>query len=218
MALPIFALIFSPMTATGPGMPVAVRRAAGHAAGAGGPRACGMRRPPWAHEPSSCRKFNDINCLQFAIRARAISAFLDLVPAASRPDAWARLSQARARCPGVPDAEDDDASGWVRARPAWPAWRIMPEPVGWGRLNDPGAVTDSAGAGPRYRWKVCAWSMPRLMPWVPRGQHEHSHADGRREDFCHHHAWGIRGDRQKLAVAREFAPSLSGRRIQEKTA
>jgi 5-(hydroxymethyl)furfural/furfural oxidase len=108
------------------------------------------------------RKFNDINAYN-SLRARAISAFLDLVPAASRP-VLGTLSH-----PGldlVSLIEDDDVlDEFVRESVAGMAHHAGT--CRMGPVDDPGAVTDMQGrvhgvAGLRV---VDA----SLMPWVPRG-------------------------------------------------
>ena len=97
------------------------------------------------------------------LRARAISAFLDLVPAASRP-VLATLSH-----PGLDImrlAEDDDAlDEFVRTSVAGMAHHAGT--CRMGPADDPTAVTDTQG-------RVHGVSGLRvvdasLMPWVPRG-------------------------------------------------
>ena len=108
------------------------------------------------------RKFNDINRYN-AIRARAISAILDMVPAASRP-IMGTLTK-----PGLDVlrlAEDDDAlDEFVRTSVTG-----MSHHAGtcrMGPVDDPSAVTDSQGRvhGVEGLRVVDA----SLMPWVPRG-------------------------------------------------
>ncbi|MFB0923381.1 MAG: GMC family oxidoreductase N-terminal domain-containing protein, partial [Alphaproteobacteria bacterium] len=135
-------------------------------------RAAGMLlspevRPLWhsatpVARSQKMREFNDINTYN-NVRARAISAFLDLVPAASRP-VLATLSH-----PGLDImrlAEDDDAlDEFVRTSVAGMAHHAGT--CRMGPADDPTAVTDTQG-------RVHGVSGLRvvdasLMPWVPRG-------------------------------------------------
>ena len=135
-------------------------------------RAAGMLlspevRPLWhsatpVARSQKMREFNNINTYN-NVRARAISALLDLVPAASRP-VLATLSH-----PGLDImrlAEDDDAlDEFVRTSVAGMAHHAGT--CRMGPADDPAAVTDTQG-------RVHGVSGLRvvdasLMPWVPRG-------------------------------------------------
>jgi hypothetical protein len=141
-------------------MAVAVRRAAGMLL-APEVRALWHAATP-VGRTQNLRKFNDINAYN-SLRAWAISAFLDLVPAASRP-VLGTLSH-----PGlnlVSLMEDDDVlDAFVRESVAGMAHHAGS--CRMGSVDDPDAVTDIQG-------RVHGVSGLRvvdvsIMPWVPRG-------------------------------------------------
>jgi 5-(hydroxymethyl)furfural/furfural oxidase len=108
------------------------------------------------------RRLNDVTAYN-ALRARAISAVLDLVPAASRP-VLGTMSH-----PGIDvarlAADDEALAAFVEDSVAGSAHHCGT--CRMGRRDDPDAVTDPQGRvhGVRGLRVVDA----SLMPWVPRG-------------------------------------------------
>lgn len=111
---------------------------------------------------SRVRQFNKISTAN-AIRARAVAALLDLIPAASRP-IMSTLTKAGVDI--VKLVEDEDAlSEFVRDNVSGPAHHVGT--CRMGSADDPDAVVDPVGRV--YGVDGLRVVDASIMPWVPRG-------------------------------------------------